>query len=270
MKPDTRNMITAVVLSLVVVVGWQYFIVGPQVERANQQLEIAAQQEANRGGADLATPSDSGLAGSGLATPIGTGEAPATSSSTPDGFATVREALANTPRVDIDTPSLIGSINLIGGRIDDLSLKNYRETVEPDSSIISLFSPVGAPGSYFSEQGWVVDPGGSAKGPDGETVWSVEGNQTLNEETPVTLTYDNGEGFIFSRTISVDDGFLFTITQSVKNNSNGDVALYPYSRIARHETPNVSGFFILHEGPIGVLGDANLIERSYQDLREER
>ncbi len=270
MTPDTRNMITAVVLSLVVVVGWQYFIVGPQVERANQQLEIAAQQEANRGGADLATPSDSGLAGSGLATPTGTGEAPATSSSAPDGFATIGEALANTPRVDIDTPSLVGSINLIGGRIDDLSLKNYRETVEPDSSIISLFSPVGAPGSYFSEQGWVVAPGGSAKVPDGETVWSVEGNQTLNEETPVTLTYDNGEGFIFSRTISVDDGFLFTITQSVTNNSNGDVALYPYSRIARHETPNVSGFFILHEGPIGVLGDANLIEKSYQDLRESR
>ena len=265
MKSDTRNMITAVVLSLIVVVGWQYFIVGPQVERAAQQAEIAAQQSTDANSADLATPSDSSLA-----TPVANGQLATNNDTGATTFNSREDAIANTPRVDIDTASLIGSINLIGGRIDDLSLKNYRETVEADSAIIPLFTPVGADASYYAEQGWVAAAGGSASLPDGNTEWSATGNKTLTADAPVTLTYDNGEGLIFSRTIAVDDNYLFTITQNVENKSAGDVALFPYSRIARHETPEVSGFFILHEGPIGVLGDANLVEKSYNDLREDR
>ncbi len=265
MSSDTRNMITAVVLSLIVVVGWQYFIVGPQVERAAQQAEIAALQSNDANSADLATPADSSLA-----TPVVSGELSNDTNASVDSFSSRQEAIDNTPRIIIDTESLIGSINLIGGRIDDLSLKNYHETVDDNSPIIPLFNPVGADAAYFAEQGWVVATGGSANVPSGTTQWSVSGNKTLRADAPVTLTYDNGEGFVFSRTIEVDDNYLFTITQSVKNNSTGDVALYPYSRIARHETPDVSGFFILHEGPLGVLGDANLVEKSYKDLREDR
>ncbi len=259
MNPDTRNMITAVVLSLIVVVGWQYFIVGPQVERAAQQAEIAAQQSTNENAVDLATPINPGV-GEVLDAPVNEAQT----------FATREDAIANSERVNIDTASLIGSINLTGGRIDDLSLKNYHETVDDESPIIPLFAPIGVQGSYFVEQGWVAAAGGSAKVPDGETLWSVAGNSTLTANTPVTLEYDNGEGIIFSRTIAVDDNYLFTITQGVTNNTIGDVALYPYSRIARHETPNVSGFFILHEGPLGVLGDANLVEKSYKDLQDDR
>ncbi|HHS82510.1 MAG TPA: membrane protein insertase YidC [Devosia sp.] len=259
MTSETRNMITAVVLSLIVLAGWQYFVVGPQLERAARQAEIEAQQNAEQqgraSGVDVATP----VAGSANATPdVASTE-----------FADRAAAIAGTPRVSIDTPALAGSINLVGGRIDDLALKNYRETVDPDSPIIHLLEPAGAPRSYFAEQGWVTAAGGTAKVPTGQTVWQVAGNDTLTQETPVTLTWDNGEGLEFRRTIAVDENYLFTITQEVTNTSTGDVALFPYAQISRHETPKVAGFFILQEGPLGVLGDANLVEKSYAGMKEE-
>lgn len=255
MTQDYRNMIIAVVLSLAVVVGWQYFIVGPQVERAAQQAEIAAQQPTEEGAVDLATP-------------VGAGEVQEIAEAVSE-FSSREAAIASVQRVKIDTPSLTGSINLVGGRIDDLSLKNYRETVEPDSPIISLFSPASGPEGYYVEQGWVTS-GGTASVPDAKSEWSVAGNTTLTAGAPVVLTFDNGEGLLFSREIAVDENYLFTITQSVKNNSAGDVALFPYSRIARHGVPEVSGFFILHEGAIGVLGDQNLVEKNYGDLEDDR
>ncbi|VAW19525.1 Inner membrane protein translocase and chaperone YidC, long form [hydrothermal vent metagenome] len=259
MTSETRNMIAAVVLSLFVVVGWQYFIVTPQVERAAEQAEIAAQQSTDEGAVDLATPTAT------------VGEAASTTPVAEQStFATRQEAIASTERVRIETESLTGSINLAGGRIDDLSLKNYRETVDDESPIITLLTPASASGSFFVEQGWVVASGGNTKVPNGDTVWSVGPNRTLTATNPVVLTYDNGEGVVFTRSIEIDDKYLFTITQTVTNNSNGDIALFPYARVARYETPDVAGFFILHEGPIGVLGENNLIEKSYKDLRDDR
>ena len=258
MTSETRNMIAAVVLSLVVVVGWQYFVITPQVERAAQQAEIAAQQSAEEGAVDLATPS----------TPAG--EVSSTPPVAQSVFASRSEAIASTERVSIETDSLTGSINLVGGRIDDLSLKQYRETVEEDSPIITLLSPANAPDSFFVEQGWVTASGGTTRVPNADTLWSVGTNTRLSNNNPVVLTYDNGEGVIFTRTIEVDDKYMFTITQTVTNNSNGDIALFPYARVARYETPDVAGFFILHEGPIGVLGENNLVEKSYKDLRDDR
>jgi len=259
MKSETRNMITAVVLSLFVVVGWQYFIVTPQVERAAEQAEIASQQSTNEGAVDLATPT--AIANEVVSTP---------SSVEPSTFTNRLDAIASTERVKIETESLTGSINLVGGRIDDLSLKNYRETVDDDSPIIDLLTPASAPGSFFVEQGWVVAAGGTTKVPNGDTVWSAGANRTLTATNPVVLTYDNGEGVIFTRSIEIDDKYLFSITQTVTNNSSGDIALFPYARVARYETPDVAGFFILHEGPIGVLGENNLVEKSYGDLRDDR
>ena len=227
---DNRNMIYAVVLSLAVVIGWQFLIVAPQVERAQQQAVIEAQRNANQGGVDLATPT-------GLGT--GSGEVQEIVGATTT-FLTRTEAIASDERVRIDTPSLIGSINLVGGRIDDLSLKNYTESVEPGSPIISLLSPSSGPDGYYVEQGWVTS-GGTAKVPVSTSIWRVSGNGTLTPNAPVTLTFDNEEGLIFSRKIAVDQDYLFTITQTVENSSSGDVALFPYSRIARYGVPEVSG-----------------------------
>ena len=180
MQTDNRNMILAIVLSVIVLFGWQFFVAGPQIEQAQRRAEIEAQQQAADQG--IATPSAEGT----TTTPV-TQDVPGTRS-----FADRNAAIAASPRVKIDTQSLSGSINLAGGRIDDLELKKYHESVDPSSPKITLLTPAGAPNAYFVEQGWVTS-GGTAKVPDASSQWTVEGeNQTLTEAAPVTLRYDNG------------------------------------------------------------------------------
>ena len=255
---NNRNIILAIVLSMVVLFGWQFFVAGPQLERTQQQAQIAAEQAEAE--AALATPA---------ATADGTPGAVAA-----DGTVTYADraaAIAATSRITIDTEDLHGSINLTGARLDDLELKQYRETVDPTSPIITLLTPAGAPNAYFAEQGWVPAAGASVALPDSKSVWSVEGDATtLTAATPVTLRWDNGAGLIFRRTFAVDEHYLFTVTQSVENTGTGDVALFPYARVARHGTPKVANFFIQHEGPHGVLGSNNLISKKYSDLQKEQ
>ncbi len=258
---DSRNMILAIVLSVAVLFGWQYFVAGPQMEEAAKLAEMQAAQEAGAApaaDADLPVPAADG-----------TVSQPQAQVSATQNFADRGAALAAQPRLHIETPSLIGSINLVGARIDDLEMKNYHETVDDSSPIITLFSPLGAPDAYFAEQGWINSAGGTATLPDTRSLWSVEGNSDLTPQNPVTLRFDNGEGLIFKRTFAVDEDYLFTVTQSVENTGTTPTSLYPYSRIARHGTPDVANFFVLHEGPIGVLGDENLIEKTYGDLKKD-
>ena len=256
---NNRNIILAIVLSLVVLFGWQFFVAGPQLERAQQQAELAAQQAAAQDPA--------------LATPSATGEAAATPNAATgtQTFASRDDAIAASQRVTIATEDLEGSINLTGARIDDLRLKQYRETVDPDSDIITLLTPSGVPNAYFAEEGWVPVAGASIAVPTAQSVWTVEGeNTTLTATTPVTLAWDNGAGLTFRRTISVDEHYLFTISQTIENNTSGDVALYPYARVIRHNTPQVANFFIQHEGPHGVLGSNNLVSKKYSDLQKDQ
>ncbi|MGJ8527460.1 membrane protein insertase YidC [Maritalea sp.] len=256
MNGEGRNYIVAIGLSILVLVGWQFFVAGPQLEKTQQQAQVAAEQAQSEATADLPTP---GTASDGTAI--------ATSSASLVG--TRDEVIAAGDRVEISTVALTGSINLKGGRLDDLRLKRYQETIEDDSPIITLFSPQGTPEPYYSEQGWVGAAGSTATLPNSDSVWTVEGNPTLSASAPVTLSFDNGEGLVFKRTFEVDENYLFTVKQSVQNSTGGDIALYPYSYVTRQETPQTSGFFILHEGPIGVLGDANLVELGYKDLVED-
>jgi len=260
MNSDNRNVILAVVLSMLVLFGWQFFIAGPQLERAQQQAEIAATQQAEAQ-SNLAVPQDGTTPAAG-ATPASGGVAT---------FADRASAIAASARVEINTPDLDGSINLVGARIDDLELKQYRETTAPDSPIITLLSPAGAPGGYYIEQGWAPAAGANIALPDGQPVWSLVGDTTtLTSATPVTLRYDNGQGLIFTRTIAVDDYYLFTITQTVENTGSGDVALFPYARVVRQGTPPVQNFFIQHEGLLGVLGSNNWVARKYHDIQNDR
>lgn len=260
MNDNNRNMILAVVLSMMVLFGWQYFIAGPQLEQAQREAERAAQQETSQQNADVAVPDGSDTAGA---------AAPGAGSDEALRFSNREEAIAASDRVTIATESLSGSINLTGGRIDDLHLVKYKETTDPESPTITLLSPAGAPKPYYLEQGWVAPSGADITLPNANTVWEVEQGGTLTAQTPVTLVWDNGEGLIFRRTISVDSDYLFTVEQNVENTTGGDIALYPYSRVARLYTPQTQNFFILHEGPIGVLGDNNLVELSYQNLRDD-
>jgi len=257
MNGEGRNYILAIGLSILVLVGWQFFVAGPQLEKAQQQAEIAAEQAQTETSADLPTPGATATS------------AEATSAPTAALTGTREEVIAAGNRVDISTGALTGSINLVGGRLDDLRLKQYRETIEEDSPIITLLSPEGTPTPYFTEQGWVGTSGSTIALPKSDSVWTPTGNTALSASNPVTLTFDNGAGLVFNRTFEVDENYLFTVKQSVQNSSAGDVALYPYSYITRQETPETSGFFILHEGPIGVLGEANLVELGYKDLVED-
>jgi YidC/Oxa1 family membrane protein insertase len=270
MNESNRNMIIAIVLSVVVLFGWQFFVAGPQMQKAQQQAELAAQQ------ASAANP---GLATS-TTTPNGTTAAtPAATATSATGgkiYTDRAQAIAATQRIAIDTPALKGSINLSGGRLDDLELKKYTETVDPNSPIITLLSPSGVeteqglPYAYYVEQGWAPASGSSVKVPDGSSVWTADGTGTLTQSTPVTLSWDNGAGLVFHRSFAVDANYLFTVTQSVENKSGADVQLFPYARVIREGTPHVQNFFVQHEGPVGVLGSNNQISKKYTDLQGDK
>ena len=146
------------------------------------------------------------------------------------------EALAATPRIKLETPSLFGSIDLKGGRIDDVSLKDYRETPDKHSPNIVLLSPSNSPEPYYAEQGFVNKPGVNLTLPGPNTVWTADGSE-LTPATPITLTYDNGQGLVFRRKIAVDDRYMFTVTDTVENKTNAEVALFPYGLVSRHGKP---------------------------------
>ena len=256
---DNRNLILAVALSIAVVFGWQYFIAGPRLDQTKR--EQAAVTTAN-------TPATTTAPG---AAPVAGATTPATGAPTQvigNGDMTREAALAATPRVPVETPSVSGSINLKGGRLDDLRLKGYRETVNPNSPTIILLSPSGAPNGYFAEFGWVgAAAGTSVPGPD--TIWTAPAGAKLTPDTPVTLTYDNGAGLTFKRIISIDPSFMFTVRDDVTNATGQPVSLSPYGRVARLGEPTVAGYYILHEGLTGWMGDQHLQEITYAKIKKE-
>lgn len=265
---DTKNLILAVALSAVVLMAAQFFIWGPQQEEARllaeqRQAEISESTAATSG---TVTPS---AGGSVVPTP-GVPNSPATPGSVAPPSGAARDVvLQNSQRVPIDTPDLTGSINLTGGRVDDLSLKNYREDIDPDSPIIQLFSPSGSASPYYAEFGWVKGQGTAATLPDGQTVWSLTEGDRLTPETPISVTWDNGEGLVFKRIYAMDEHYLVTISDSVENNTAGSVSLFPYALVTRHGIPDLQNFFILHEGMIGFVGEEGLQEVDYDDLEED-
>ena len=270
MQGEQKNFIIAIVLSILIIIGWQIFYVQPQMEKQQaalkaEQQQTAGQQVPGEAGAPAAPAEGSGTA-TAPAPQAGGGTAPGIVPGT--GALRPRElVLAETPRVKIDTPSLIGSINLRGGRLDDLKLRKYRETVEPDSPIITLLNPVGTRDAYFAESGWAPAAGSGVKVPGPKTVWKAPEGAVLKVGQPVTLEWDNGEGLIFRRTFTVDENYMFTVTQTVENRGQKPVVLYPYARVQRHGVPPTQGFFVLHEGLIGVL-DGELYELTYKELME--
>ena len=260
---DQKNTILAIVLSALVLIGWQLYFGLPQVEKQKQIQQQQAQEHAQPGApAPQAVPSTQ-------APPAASPQAPAQPGAVPGRAMTREEALAASPRVRIETPSVAGSISLRGGRIDDLSLIKYHETVDPGSPPIVLLAPSGSPSPFYSEFGWSAASGTTVKLPGPDTLWQQTGGGTLSVGRPVTLVYDNGEGLEFRRTIAVDDKYLFTIKDEVVNKGASAITLYPYALISRHGTPHTLGYYILHEGMIGVLDD-KLQEASYSDIEKKK
>ncbi len=238
---NNDNFFLAVVLSIGILVGFHYFYEKPQMDRYQREQALVAQQ------ADAKKKN------------------PETEIK-PVVLRPRAEILAETPRVQIETPAVKGSINLKGGRLDDLSLRHYRETTDPASPAIVLFSPSGSEAPHratYASFGWLGDAGVVVPGDD--TVWSADKGAKLTPRAPVILRWDNGHGLIFEREIAVDDHFMFTITDRVRNKENAAVTLYPYGSVARHGRPEVAGTYVLHEGPLGVL-DGTLKEVKYKDM----
>ena len=250
MDDQNKNLILATALSFLVILVWFVMFPPPEPETARDAAEIA----------ETATPGEAALPTA--AAPEGT--APAAGQA-----AQPQTAPAETPRLAIDTPRLSGSISLLGGRIDELKLKDYRVSLEKDSPIVQVLRPVGNAGAYYALYGWAPGAGLTLEDvPGPNTEWQVESGETLAVGAPVTLAWDNGKGLIFRRELSVDADYMFTVTQSVENRGAGPVSLAPYGILARHGEPqDLKNFFILHEGVV-AMADGQLAEIDYDDMTD--
>ncbi|HEX6441027.1 MAG TPA: membrane protein insertase YidC [Stellaceae bacterium] len=251
---EQRNLLLAIVVSVGILIGFQYLFEKLRPPAPPPVPAQTAPAPAPTTGAPSAT------------TPAGpaVGNAPAAAGAAAvPGSETREQAVAEQPRLKVDTPRLHGSIALTGGRIDDLTLANYRDTTDPHSPEVVLLWPSGTKDPYFAEFGWVAGaPGVKVPGPD--TRWTAS-DGTLTPNSPVTLTWDNGSGLVFTRTISVDQNYMFSVKDEVKNSSQSSVSLLPYGLISRTGTPQVSGYYILFEGLIGQL-EGSLREVKYSSL----
>jgi YidC/Oxa1 family membrane protein insertase len=262
---DNKNTILAIVLSALVLIGWQFFVGMPQEKARHEQLQAQHQKQ------DAPSPAQPSSQTPPAPTQSGTPQVPGQAAA-PSPAAPVNRtaALAASPRVPIASDNVLGSIALKGGRIDDIALVRFRETVDPKSPPVTLLSPSGTADPFYAEFGWTGGGSSDLKLPTSETVWTRTGSGALGVGNPVTLTYDNGEGLEFRRTIAVDDKFLFTIKDEVTNKGTNPVILYPYALISRHGTPHTLGYYILHEGLIGVLGESGLQEFTYKTIEEKK
>ncbi|MDX0485989.1 membrane protein insertase YidC [Sinorhizobium medicae] len=255
MMENNRNYFVAIALSVLILIAWQFFYVSPKMEKDRIAAE-KAQQAQSQPGTQQAAP---GQAAPGQALPGG---------AIPSAAESRDQAIGKSARVAIDTPALSGSINLTGARFDDLKLKGYRETVDPKSPVITLFSPAETADGYFTEIGYIgSDATGSVPGP--QTVWTLSGGDKLTPSTPVTLSYTNDKGITFTRTISVDDRYMFEVVDSIKNDAAAAVSLSSYGRVTRFNKPSTPSIYVLHEGFVGVAGEHGLQEVGYSDVEDE-
>ena len=235
-EQNNKNLILAMVLSALVMLVWMVFFPPPE-----PAVEVAD--------------------------PAAAVTEPAAIPSTDTTTATAEsDAGAKAPRLAIDTPRLTGSISLVGARIDDLSMRTYRETIDPASPEVRLLSPTGEIDPYYAIVGWA--PGAdTAAGdlPDAKTLWTATSPGPLAPGKPVILTWNNGKGLEFTREIAVDDKYLFTVTDTVKNTGAASAAMYPYGIIARHGLPPMQSIFVVHEGMVRST-DGTLEEVRYNDI----
>ena len=245
MDDQNKNLIMATALSFMVILVW--FILFPPEEPPVEQAPVESSQTG-----PTATPTAEAIDG-------------ATRNSSE---VEVTDSL-ETARIPVETERLVGSIALKGGRIDELNLRDYRAKLAEGSGLVSLLKPAGTEAAHLALFGWA--PGGDLGWedvPGAETPWSVPPGAVLTADSPIELAWTNTKGVTFTRTISVDDDFLFQVTQSVRNRSGADIRLAPYSMLRRHGEPqDLTGFFIIQEGPIRQSGE-EMSEFSYGDLRD--
>ncbi|HEY1560796.1 MAG TPA: membrane protein insertase YidC [Caulobacteraceae bacterium] len=242
MPTNNKNFIVFIIVAGIILLGYQMFIIEPQAKRAAGERAKAAAVAA----------------------------APAAQVQPVVKVVTIPQALAQSPRVAIDTPGLAGSISLKGARLDDLELKGYHEEVSRTSPLVRLLTPQGADNAYFAFQGWV---GANLSGmPDQNTTWTLVTPGALTPSHPIALTYRSPGGLTFSRVISVDSQSMFTVTDQVVNNGAAPATVAPFASAERDGLPNtLSKSSIVHEGAIGLLGEdkLSLVQPSYKAWKSD-
>ena len=237
MNPDTRNLIAAICLSMSVLIGYQILFGEPTQQNVKKEQQLVDKN--NEPSIELPKDNNTSLT-------------------------EVTKKTRNIDRINIINDELQGSISLLGARIDDLVLKKYRKTLDPESDQIRFLKKIDERDPFFIQFGWSSP--NKNKVPNGNTVWKGS-KSSLDPNNPVILTWKNGEGLKFSQIISIDDNYMIKVIQKVKNETNNSVNLYPYGLIRRSGEPKTTDFFVLHEGPLGVF-DGSLKEHSYSDLKE--
>ena len=238
---DTKNLIAAISLSAAVIIIYALFF-GPSPEEIKR-----SQEQKNK--------------------IIQSSEAPSLEVSETVSKSSRKEAIEENERIKFENENIKGSISLLGGTIDDLTFKKYTKTLNGNDQII-LLNPKKINDGYFVETGWVTN-NKNIDLPDSNTLWNIEGNNKLSPNNPIKLVWSNKQGIKFQKNIKIDNQFLFTINQKIINNSEKTYDFYPYGQIVRNKAPQVTNFYILHEGLIGVF-DEQLVEKDYEDIKEKK
>jgi YidC/Oxa1 family membrane protein insertase len=242
-KMENKNVLAAVVLSTVIIMMWQFWYGEPVPQNQNQEQ---VQEQQLKGDKPLA---------------------PAISQKKIETKLTRSDAINEGDRLIIENKNIKGSISLTGALIDDLTLKNYNQENNSNTKKVILLNPKKYEQAYFLETGWATS--GNEIVPDNQSKWSVKGNKVLSPNNPVTLEWENGNGLTFIKKFNIDDQYLITVNEEVKNTSTQTVSLFHYAQVTRQQKPDVQNFYILHEGLIGVV-DESLNEENYDDVQDKK
>jgi len=243
---EFKNVIFAIVLSFAVLLSWSLFFETPQVEKQNENQQTGVVKKNNTTNSDVPTVD------------------------TKNGAQAIsrENSIKGSDRFYFENKNVKGSITLKGALIDDIVFKNYKEEINDNRKVVYL-NPKETKDGYFIETGWATSNLEKASVPSPDSEWKVKGNKKLLPGNPVIIEWNNKSGLIFRKKIELDDKFLFKVTQEVQNNTKEKVELYPYAQITRNQSPDITNFYILHEGFIGVF-DEQLEEIDYDEIKEKK
>ena len=241
---EQGNLLLAIVLSLLILLGFQYFFEKPELKKEAERKSSSEQKE------DLIKNS-------------------VDSEDNITGYLKLEDALDKDERIKIDSSRLQGSISLKGLKIDDLTFKDYKDSLNKEDKLVTLFKPTKTQGGYFSNFGWAkTSKDEDFDLPGDQTIWNTN-SKKISDKNPAIFSWTNNQGIQFEQEISIDENFMFTIKQTVVNNTDKNIRINPIAKIRRTDTPKTQGFFILHEGPIGLANNV-LEEIDYKDLKKKK
>ena len=237
---DTRNVIAAISLSAAVIILYSLFFAPPPITKENLVEKNKTEQST---------------------------DAPSLVQEEKLKEISREDALSESKRIQFENQSIVGSISLKGAAIDDLTFKEYNVSLESDEKV-KLLNPRNAKEGYFIESGFITTDK-NIDIPNSNSIWSISGNNKLTSNSPIKLSWLNNQGITFEKEITLDDKFLFTIKQRIINSTNNEYDFYSYGQIIRKEIPDISNFYILHEGLLATL-DEELFEEDYDDIQEKK